>query len=85
MKKAIARTFDGGHPCDLCKRVVAEQQLPKKSDTAKFQTKPDLICAARMIVLWPQCREINFPDAIILATEQDSSPPTPPPRFARVS
>ena len=85
LKKAIAQTFDGDHPCNLCKRVVAEQQLPKKSDTQKSQTRPDLICAARIAGLWPQCCDIEFPGAIALASEQNSSPPTPPPRFPRVS
>jgi hypothetical protein len=83
LKKAIVQTFDGDHPCDLCKRVVAEQQLPKKSAASKFQIKPDLICAAFPFVLRPASRDIEFPTAILIASGDDSSPPTPPPRFNR--
>ena len=83
LKNAIAQTFDGAHPCDLCKHVAAGQQLPKKSNTLKLQIKPDLMCTARRIVLWPRSCEIEFPGATLLASDQDFSPPTPPPRLIR--
>src|SRR3954463_11057448 len=47
LKMAIAQTFDGHHPCDLCKRVVAAQEVPKKGDAPPLKIKPDLICSVR--------------------------------------
>lgn len=85
LSKAIAQTFDGKHPCDLCKRVIAGQHSEKKNDTATAKAKPDLICALRSIALVPPWRNAEFPGVILSAATDVCSPPTPPPRFVAVS
>src|SRR3954470_20768479 len=49
LPRALAQTFDGHHPCDLCKRVVAAQEVPKKGDAPPLKIKPDLISSVRSI------------------------------------
>jgi len=49
--KAITQTFDGQHPCTLCKQILAGQRAPKKDGPLVTKAKPDLICATRTIVL----------------------------------
>ena len=85
LKMAIAQTFDGHHPCGLCKRVVAAQEMPKKSEAAPLKVKPDLICSVRTIVFLPLSADAEFCDAIAVTSQQDFSPPTPPPRLAQAS
>jgi hypothetical protein len=80
LAEAIAQTFDGDHPCGLCKDLTAARHSGKKSDAPPTAIKPDLICATRTIVLLP--RSVDFPFARweVNASALAHSPPTPPPR-----
>lgn len=81
LSQAISQTFDGGHPCGLCKGIKAAQQSQKKSDARPAPIKIDLICATRMITLIPRCADFLFLPSEMRAFECVHSPPTPPPRF----
>src|SRR5207302_5152905 len=37
--EALAKTFDGRHPCKLCKFVAENQKSEKKPDAKKVETK----------------------------------------------
>ena len=78
--KAVAQTFDGAHPCKLCKGITAAQQSEKKSDASLAPIKPDLICATRRIALRPDYTDFFFVAPEINAAARVKSPPTPPPR-----
>lgn len=39
--QAVGRTFDGKHPCCLCKQIAAGKQSEKKSDVQVEIKKPD--------------------------------------------
>jgi hypothetical protein len=84
ISKAIAQTFDGDHPCDLCKEI---QQSKKQSDQQQkynfsASNKIDLRMAAARLILFPpthfdlQC----VPDR--RAVIRTDVPPVPPPRLA---
>jgi len=38
VKQAVTETFDGNHPCDLCKAIAAGKQSEKKTDFS-FQSQ----------------------------------------------
>lgn len=85
LTKAIEQTFDGQHPCDLCKRVIAGHHSEKKNDTATVKAKPDLICALQSLAIVPPSCDCEFPGVILADAISISSPPTPPPRVVSIS
>ena len=80
LSQAVAQTFDGDHPCSLCKRISAARHSEKKSDTQTVTVKPDLICATRRIILRPRSIDLHFARLEMSASPLADSPPTPPPR-----
>jgi hypothetical protein len=80
LAEAVAQTFDGNHPCNLCKDISAARHSGKKSDTQSATAKPDLICATRRIVLLPRYVDFLFARLKMDASLRPHSPPTPPPR-----
>jgi hypothetical protein len=80
LSQAVAQTFDGDHPCNLCKRISAAQHSEKKSDAQSVTIKPDLICATRSLILLPRSADFLFATLKINASLLAHSPPTPPPR-----
>lgn len=78
---ALAETFDGDHPCDLCKDISAVRNSGNAKDAQlPVTTRLDLICATRTIVTLPRCVDFHFPKVEVHATLLAYSPPTPPPR-----
>ena len=80
LTQAVAQTFDGDHPCNLCKRISAAQHSEKKNDAQSVTFKPDLICATRRITLLPRSADFLFARVEMTASQLAHSPPTPPPR-----
>ena len=85
--QAVARTFDGQHPCALCLRIVAakaaEKKTPEpgpknvKSASAEKAAPPDLppflVRTALADAGWASARESEW-------TARRERPATPPPR-----
>jgi hypothetical protein len=79
---ALQKTFDGLHPCGLCKFVEKGRQAEKQQQIQKHDVKLELFCE----------RAESYPDTALpyLAppfspfhvTDHLISPPTPPPRPA---
>ncbi|HZE13465.1 MAG TPA: hypothetical protein VE086_06905, partial [Chthoniobacterales bacterium] len=80
LAKAVAETFDGHHPCDLCKHISKVKDSEKKQDAQLASLKPDLICTTRAIVLVPPYQFYPFPGATTIASADAAPPPVPPPR-----
>jgi hypothetical protein len=80
LTQAVAQTFDGEHPCNLCKRISAARHSEKKSDAQSVTVKPDLICATRRIILLPRSTNFLFAIVEMSASLLAHSPHTPPPR-----
>lgn len=80
--QAIAKTFDGNHPCDLCKRINTAQHSPKKPEVQPTQAKSDLICAISRVRIIPPFRDYNYSEGAFHFFERGNSPPVPPPRAA---
>jgi hypothetical protein len=80
LPEALAKTFDGKHPCSLCRAVQSGQKSEKKSEFQSFTPKIDLICSARTIRLLPPVAAHEYPTHAASANERAQSPPVPPPR-----
>ena len=82
--EALRMTFDGRHPCQLCKVVQAEKTSSeeKQTSTQPGKSKLDLLCRATGIPLLTR----PAPGCLICADEiaaaRIEAPPTPPPRQA---
>jgi len=77
---AITQTFDGAHPCSLCRAVNKAKNSEKKSEIQSPARKIDMICVSRTTSLLRPfvsfkyaARDFSFDKAV-------RSPPVPPPR-----
>ena len=80
LTEAVAKTFDGDHPCGLCKHIQKAQSSEKKNDIQPAGIKTDLICATRTIVFVPRSADFDFAAFRAQFSILAHSPPTPPPR-----
>ena len=79
---AISKTFDGQHPCKICKVVRKGQQASEKQETVKVEKQIDSF-------LIPASTRIPEPPAFEVATstlahfaDRFDPPASPPPRRA---
>jgi len=84
MTEAMTRTFDGMHPCCLCKAIAAAKKSQKQTEatsaTAKFEFPP----VAAGLALFPPSQFVLLPDATFHAALLSSEPVVPPPRDCSV-
>jgi hypothetical protein len=79
---AVQRTFDGKHPCALCKAIAKGKKSEKKPDTLLSLKKFE---APNQAVTMRVSPPASFP---LIAAQETSfaalaqAPPTPPPRAA---
>ena len=79
LDEALSKTFDGKHPCKLCKLVDQE----KKQERLKVETKLELWVTQREITLFtPRLIAEPFLSQSLPLVIRDSKPPVPPPRPA---
>jgi len=81
LPKALTKTFDGKHPCDLCKMVQKGKQTEEKQ-VQKPEIKFDSLLAIASIYVPtpPPLAVVSCGDAI--SDQRVESPPHPPPRLA---
>jgi len=80
LSQAVAKTFDGAHPCELCHVVEAGKKSEKKSEVLPTVAKMDLICATRTLTWLPPWISYEYPRLNFAILERHQSPPVPPPR-----
>lgn len=83
LTEALSKTFDGQHPCKLCKFVQQGKATEKKQDTRK-PTKElgKFLPAGRAFTLCPPELQPVIFSAPNYAGLRVESPPTPPPKRA---
>jgi hypothetical protein len=69
--QALIKTFDGNHPCQVCKLVQSGKATEKKQETKKLQTRFDYWLGLKETLLFPPA---HFPETAIF-------PEIPPGRF----
>ena len=80
---AVEKTFDGKHPCHLCKIVKNGKETEQKQDASKLKLKSESWLLARGFVFESAPvahQQISF--AKIFFDTRGDTPPVPPPRFA---
>jgi hypothetical protein len=79
--EALTRTFDGKHPCALCKTIAKGKQTEKKSE---FSTKGKKVEFSHSAMVFVFGMPMHFWTASGLEADADSlnrAPPFPPPRI----
>lgn len=80
--KAIAKTLDGQHPCNLCHFVAEGKKSERATDILKPATKLDLISTASFVLPTPAEQPLNLTPFFASGTDRTDLPPSPPPRRA---
>ena len=81
LSEAVAKTFDGNHPCDLCHAVANGQKSEKKSEMLPSIAKMDLICPTRLVTCLPPWVPYEYARVRSAIPERSQAPPVPPPRL----
>ena len=82
---AVEKTFDGKHPCPLCKKIAAQRSHDEKAPvTVKAEKKAEVFLAsASTLIPLPVVGSFAYPPHPFLnAPEQLSAPPVPVPIVA---
>jgi hypothetical protein len=78
--EALVKTFDGRHPCKLCKQVAAGRQSEKKSPMQSFGARLEFVNKlAQFSFLGPQSCTL-MPEQTFTGSSTSYPPPVPPPR-----
>ena len=81
-KEALVKTFDGQHPCQLCKALRDGKKSESRHTLLKVETKLDFWLARGATLLYPPPPLLVLPPPSDFALVRFESPPTPPPRCA---
>ncbi len=79
---ALAKTFDGAHPCELCHVVSDGQAREKKQDQGKLVVKLDAVLAPAVALPPRSVAQARFFPEITFDSGHSVAPLTPPPRLA---
>ena len=85
---AVEKTFDGKHPCAMCKKIASQRSHEEKAPvTVKAEKKAEVFIAlGAAIVPLPIVRSFSYPPHPFLnVTEHLSAPPVPVPISALIS
>ena len=80
LAQAVSKTFDGEHPCCLCKAIAAGKKSEKKSEAVSPVLKLEFPPAAEKLILFPPPQFKLRPLHNSFANSLSSKPPLPPPR-----
>ena len=76
---AIEKTFDGAHPCGLCKVVKSGREQEQKEQEQKVIVKLDAVLAATTTLRAPQASDWKYFVSVPVIAARNLAPPTPPP------
>lgn len=83
ISEAVSKTFDGRHPCKLCKLVKKGKESEQKQDALKVKTKIDFWVPAPEVALPRfEAAALEFPSLTENLPYLNAAPPLPPPREA---
>lgn len=78
--EAVTKTFDGKHPCPLCKAVAAGKNSERKKEFTFAAFKPEFPLFAEVILSPAPSAHQLYPAKDYFAKSLTQQPPTPPPR-----
>ncbi|HSY42949.1 MAG TPA: hypothetical protein VK811_03500 [Candidatus Acidoferrum sp.] len=77
---AVAKTFDGLHPCCLCKAIANAKNSEQKNQLTSQDLKLDFLPVHDSLALIAPSRLELFPRKDSSGESVSEKPPTPPPR-----
>ncbi len=80
LKEALAKTFDGKHPCNICKLVRDGHKSERKQEAQKQVAPLDGLCVPARVVIFPPEKEPQAFAPACMADTRSLPPPVPPPR-----
>lgn len=80
-QSAIARTFDGQHPCNLCKAITAGKNSEQKNEFSVQKQKLDFPPHQQNFSLIAPTRPQFTSYTLSISEPAPQKPPTPPPRI----
>lgn len=82
LPEALQRTFDGKHPCALCKAIAEGKKAERKSHAILALKKFEGMSQAAATVIPPPAAFPPIESAHAVLETVPRTPPTPPPRTA---
>lgn len=82
VKEALIKTFDGKHPCNICKLVEEGKHAENKQQIRKVEAKFDYWLGSKETLLFPPPMARSLAVLADVADMRIDSPPSPPPRSA---
>jgi hypothetical protein len=79
---AIEKTFDGEHPCALCKVVKSGREDEQRKQVAKVLVKLDAVLLVVAQLASPQAEKWGYCAWVPRLKARSLAPPTPPPQAA---
>src|SRR5947207_12000412 len=79
-KEALVKTFDGRHPCPICKFVAQGKKSEQKQETQKLLTKLDFLLAPTRVTIYPPSPAPLQSSPAGSSDSRSETPPSPPPR-----
>jgi hypothetical protein len=80
LPEAIEKTFDGKHPCALCKSIAHGRQNEKKSDVQNEAKRLEFLNDAVAIFTSPSTHFYLACETTTRLSSLNRTPPVPPPR-----
>ncbi len=81
LTEALAKTFDGKHPCSLCKLVDAGKQTEQKQELQKTSAKVEYFFVSSAVMLHAPVLDALPAISFRFTATRGESPPSPPPRI----
>jgi hypothetical protein len=80
LAEAVHKTFDGQHPCSLCKQISAGKKSQKKAELSLSLKKLDFDSRRTTFVFSAPQNFTLLPEQSCSARQLAHKPPAPPPR-----
>jgi hypothetical protein len=80
LEEALKMTFNGEHPCALCKAVKHGKQSERETGRLSLDKKIDLFCPKNDIDVFQTVERPPVLAAVEHATSRTEAPPRPPPK-----
>ena len=80
LERAINLTFDGKHPCSLCKAIAAGKQAQRKCEFLASFKKLEFISPGSTVTFQRPHAFTLLPELLVVWDTVGQEPPIPPPR-----
>ncbi len=81
LTEAVQKTFDGRHPCKLCRTIESAQKQHRVYDAAQPVPVIEGVLEPLLAVAAPFCVFVVYPRVEEAAEPLGHTPPSPPPRL----